>query len=117
MNFVFSISVLDKSSCSSTSALIFPLRISFKTFSCDGKRFISCPDSLPIVDAKTGYGVTPWEEDFYVGREVLVLTMDAPPIWQSEQGLKIFGPQVFEPLWTEYTPVRELLSKSSGHKR
>jgi DUF917 family protein len=78
----------------------------------NGKRFITCPDSLPIVDAKTGYGVTPWEEDFYVGREVLVLTMDAPPIWQSERGLKIFGPQVFEPLWTEYTPARELMSKN-----
>jgi DUF917 family protein len=73
------------------------------------QQFISCPDSLPIVDAKTGYGLTPWEEDFTEGREVIILARDAPKIWQSVKGLQVFGPQVFEPAWTKYTAASEIV--------
>ena len=81
----------------------------------NGKRFISCPDSLPIVDAKTGLGLTPWENDFYKGREVVVFAIDAPAIWRSKRGLKIFGPQVFEPSWTKYTSAKEMVRLNRSH--
>ncbi|MHA2053910.1 MAG: DUF917 domain-containing protein [Candidatus Hodarchaeales archaeon] len=76
----------------------------------NGKEFITCPDSLPIVDAKTGLGLTPWENDFEEGKEVVVFARDASEIWRSEKGLKIFGPQVFEPTWTKYIPASEKIS-------
>ncbi len=79
------------------------------------KPFISCPDSMPIVDARTGYGVTPWEEDFYEGREVVVFAKDAPTIWQSEKGLQIFGPQIFESTWRTYTPASEKIREYFPH--
>jgi DUF917 family protein len=76
------------------------------------QQFISCPDSLPLVDAKTGYGLTPWEEDLTEGREVVILARDAPKIWQSVRGLQVFGPQIFEPAWTKYTVASEMIAKN-----
>ena len=67
--------------------------------------FITCPDSFPIVDSTTGYGLTPWEDDFSKGREVEVFAIDAPSIWQSNEGLRVFGPKVFDPTWEEYIPA------------
>ncbi|MFX1537158.1 MAG: DUF917 domain-containing protein [Promethearchaeota archaeon] len=68
----------------------------------DNKSFITCPDSLLIVDAKTGYGLTPWEEDFEKGRLIVVFAREAPKIWRSKKGLKVIGPQLFDPNWPEY---------------
>jgi DUF917 family protein len=66
------------------------------------KRYISCPDSIIIVDSQTGYGLTPWEDDFVEGRIVTVLTREAPEIWKTERGLEIFGPQNFDKNWQKY---------------
>ena len=66
------------------------------------KRYISCPDSIIIVDAQTGFGLTPWEDDFKEGRLVTVLIRKAAEIWQSEKGLEIFGPQNFDESWAKY---------------
>ncbi|MFX1251578.1 MAG: DUF917 domain-containing protein [Promethearchaeota archaeon] len=71
----------------------------------DNRPFITCPDSLCIVDAKTGYGLTPWEEDFEKGRLIVVFAREAPKIWRSEKGLKVFGPQLFDPNWPKYQPL------------
>jgi len=75
----------------------------------DKNQFITCPDGLYIVDSKTGYGLSPWEEDFQKGREVAVFVHDAPDIWRSEKGLAIFGPEVFAENWGPYKSLKELL--------
>ncbi len=75
----------------------------------DNKQFITCPDGFYIVDTKTGCGLTPWEEDFSKGREITVLTRDAPSIWNTEKGLSIFGPEVFDNNWGSYKKASSLL--------
>ncbi|MHA2250609.1 MAG: DUF917 domain-containing protein [Candidatus Kariarchaeaceae archaeon] len=68
----------------------------------NNENFVTCPDSLIIVDSNTGYGLTPWENDFETGRMVCVFAKDAPGVWQSKEGLKVFGPHQFENSWSEY---------------
>jgi DUF917 family protein len=65
----------------------------------DGKQYITCPDSLLVVDRFTGKGLTPWIDDFIENREVAVFVKTSAPIWKSKKGLEIFGPQVFHPGW------------------
>jgi DUF917 family protein len=65
----------------------------------DEKQYITCPDSLLIVDRNTGKGLTPWEDDFPKGREVAVFMKPSAPIWKTKKGMEIFGPQVFQPRW------------------
>ncbi|MHA1259979.1 MAG: DUF917 domain-containing protein [Candidatus Heimdallarchaeaceae archaeon] len=65
------------------------------------REYISCPDSIIIVDSKTGYGLTPWEEDFTKGRTVTVLTQEAAKIWKTTKGLEVFGPQNFDKSWNK----------------
>jgi len=65
----------------------------------DNKQYISCPDSLLVVDRHTGKGLTPWKDDFPKNREVAVFMMPSALIWKSKKGMKIFGPQVFQPEW------------------
>jgi DUF917 family protein len=63
----------------------------------NGEQYITCPDSLLIVDRKTGRGLTPWEEDFaQQDLEVAVFARESALIWQTKTGLDIFGPQVFQ---------------------
>jgi DUF917 family protein len=68
----------------------------------NNKRYVTCPDGLYVVDAFSGYGLTPWEDDFIKGRQVAVFTSDAASIWHSEKGLEIFGPRAFDKKWEEY---------------
>jgi DUF917 family protein len=75
----------------------------------NGHPFITCPDSLLIVDSHTGLGLTPWEDDFEEGRSVTAFARDAPKIWHSEAGLRIFGPHAFHGSWPEYQPASSLL--------
>ncbi|MCE7743062.1 MAG: DUF917 domain-containing protein [Candidatus Heimdallarchaeota archaeon] len=73
------------------------------------KKYITCPDGFYIVDSTTGYGLTPWEEDFSKGREITIFTRDAPEIWKSEKGLDVFGPEVFDKNWGPYRDASSLL--------
>ncbi|MHA2226761.1 MAG: DUF917 domain-containing protein [Candidatus Hodarchaeales archaeon] len=66
----------------------------------DGKQYISCPDSLLVVDFLTGKGLTPWEDEFQEDREIAVLVRPSASIWKTRKGLEVFGPQVFQPRWT-----------------
>lgn len=65
----------------------------------DEKQYITCPDSLLVVDRSTGKGLTPWEDDFLKDREVAVFMKPSAPIWKTKKGLEIFGPQVFQQGW------------------
>jgi DUF917 family protein len=63
----------------------------------NGEQFVTCPDSLLIVDRETGRGLTPWKEDFtQKDLEVAVFARESAKIWQTKKGLEIFGPQVFQ---------------------
>ncbi len=68
----------------------------------NNKPYVTCPDGFYIVDTQTGYGLTPWENDYYENREISIFIQDAPEIWISQKGLSIFGPKVFDNQWNEY---------------
>ncbi|MFX1508049.1 MAG: DUF917 domain-containing protein [Promethearchaeota archaeon] len=65
----------------------------------DEEKYITCPDSLLVVDRHTGKGLTPWKDDFLKNREVAVFMKPSALIWKTEKGMKIFGPQVFRSEW------------------
>lgn len=78
----------------------------------DGEPFVTCPDLICIVDAKTAFGLSNWKNDFTVGREVVVVGIPAHPIWRTEKGLKLFGPAHFD-FAIPYTPIEEIVHKLS----
>jgi len=73
----------------------------------DEKPYASCPDSICILDADSGEGLTNWENDFVEGRRVAVVGLKAAPPWRTEKGLTIFGPKRFG-FNMEYTPIESL---------
>ena len=78
----------------------------------NNKPFITCPDLICIVDAKTAFGLSNWKDDFSAGREVVVIGIPAHPLWRTEKGLKIFGPTHFG-YDIPYTPLEEIIEKIS----
>ena len=79
----------------------------------DNQQFISCPDSIIIVDSSTGLGLTPWEEDFQKERMVNIYALEAPDIWKTKEGLQVFGPHLFEKEWKEYKPLSSFIDFSA----
>jgi len=76
----------------------------------DGKRYVTCPDSICVVDTKTGLGLSNWGNDFAGGRRVTVFGIKAHELFRTAKGLERFGPMAFG-YDNEYTPV-EILAKS-----
>ncbi|MFX1282637.1 MAG: DUF917 domain-containing protein [Promethearchaeota archaeon] len=77
----------------------------------DGKEYITCPDSLLIVDRFSGKGLTPWTDDFKKNREVAVFAKASASIWKTKKGLDVFGPQVFHPRWKYHSYENQLKKK------
>ena len=61
----------------------------------DGKPYITCPDSIFVVDASTGLGLSNWGGDFSKGREVVVFGRRAHRLFRTAKGLKVFSPKSF----------------------
>lgn len=61
----------------------------------NGKPIVTSPDIICVVDSKTGEGLTPWSNDFFKNRSVVVIGAKNASIWYSEKGLEIFGPEHF----------------------
>ncbi|NHJ41074.1 MAG: DUF917 domain-containing protein [Asgard group archaeon] len=61
----------------------------------NGEPFATSPDILCVVDSETGEGLTPWSNDFFKNRSVVVIGAKNDSIWYSERGLEIFGPRHF----------------------
>lgn len=59
----------------------------------DGEVLVSVPDNVTIIDAETGHAIT--TEMLRYGQRVSVLAWACDPIWRSERGLELAGPQAF----------------------
>ncbi len=76
----------------------------------DNQPFVTVPDLICVVDAKTGEGLTPWSNDFPNNRSVVVIGKKNHSIWYSQKGLDIFGPQHFG-FDFNYQPFEKIVNK------
>lgn len=74
----------------------------------DGRPFVTCPDSICVVDLKTGLGLSNWGSDFVKGRKVVVFGVKAHELFRTTKGLERFGPRYFGQD-IEYTPIERLI--------
>lgn len=72
--------------------------------------FVTCPDTICIVDATTAKGLSNWDDDFQRGRPVVVFGVQAYELWRTERGLELFSPKYFG-YDIEYKPVEELVKE------
>jgi DUF917 family protein len=78
----------------------------------NGTPVVTCPDSLCILDAENGRGMSNWVEDLkaYIGRRVVVVGVPAAKIWMTKRGLEIFGPRHLG-FNLDYTPIEGLVRR------
>jgi len=81
----------------------------------DEKPYASCPDSICVLDAESGEGLTNWEDDFVQGRRVTVVGLRAAPQWRTGRGVRTFGPKHFG-FNIEHTPIESLQVELRGKK-
>lgn len=74
----------------------------------DRKPFVTCPDSICVVDTKTGLGLSNWGNDLVNGRKVTVFGVKAHELFRTAKGLERFSPRSFGHD-IEYTPVERLV--------
>jgi len=74
----------------------------------DGKPYATCPDSICILDASSGEGLSAWAPDLktQIGREVDILGFRADKLWRTDKGISIFGPRHFG-YDIDYVPVEK----------
>jgi DUF917 family protein len=72
----------------------------------NGKPYATCPDSICIVDAASGDGLSTWIENLstYERRDVEILGFKANKLWRTEKGTGLFGPKHFG-YDIQYTPL------------
>lgn len=76
----------------------------------DGTPYVTCPDSICVVDAKTGLGLSNWGDDFASGRRVVVFGVKAHELFRTPKGLERFSPKSFG-YDIEYTPLERLVKQ------
>jgi hypothetical protein len=72
------------------------------------KPYVTCPDTICVVDAKTGEGLSAWGQEFTKNREVTVLGTKAHKIWRTEKGVELFSPRHFG-FDIKYRPIGSLI--------
>lgn len=72
--------------------------------------FVTCPDTICIVDATTAKGLSNWGDDFQRGRPVVVFGVQAYELWRTERGLELFSPKYFG-YDIEYKPIENLVKE------
>jgi hypothetical protein len=77
----------------------------------DNKPYVTCPDLLCVMDAKTGEGLSNWGTDFAKGREVAVVGYKIDPLWRTDKGLKIFNPMHFG-YDIKYRPIEKVINRA-----
>ncbi|MGC8961934.1 MAG: DUF917 domain-containing protein [Candidatus Bathyarchaeia archaeon] len=76
----------------------------------DGRPFVTCPDTICVVDSEKGFGLSCWGEDFKSGRCVTVIGRQSHKIWRMKDGIKIFGPRHFG-FDIEYRPIEDVIEE------
>jgi hypothetical protein len=76
----------------------------------NGKPYVTCPDTVCVVDAKTGEGLSAWGREFKKDREVVVVGRKAHKIWRTKRGTKLFSPKHFG-FDIEYRPIENIVEK------
>lgn len=59
----------------------------------DGEVLVSVPDLISLVDSETGEAIS--TENLRFGQRVAVLAWACHPLWRTERGLELTGPQAF----------------------
>jgi len=72
----------------------------------DDKPWITSPDIIEIIDAKTGEPIT--NTDIKKGDKVTVIGMKSEPIFRSPEGLKVLGPKHFG-FELDYKPIEKIV--------
>ncbi|MFX1301445.1 MAG: DUF917 domain-containing protein [Promethearchaeota archaeon] len=67
---------------------------------------VSSPDSICVVDAKTGDGIAIDKAELRAERIVSVIGIPSAPQWRTKKGIELFGPSHFQ-LQMEYTPIEK----------
>jgi len=75
--------------------------------------YVTCPDTICIVDAETGEGLSAWGQEFTKNREIAVLGRKAHKIWRTEKGIELFSPKHFG-FHIKYEPIESLVKHRSG---
>lgn len=90
------------------------LKISFKNEHLvswlDDKPYVSCPDTICVVDEKTGRGLSNWGSDFAKGRRVVAFGMRANRFFKTKKGMEIFSPRPFGYDFG-YVPIERLVKR------
>lgn len=72
------------------------------------KPYVTCPDSVCVVDAKTSEGISAWGREFRKKREVVIVGKKAYKIWRTRRGIELFSPRHFG-FDIEYKPIEDLM--------
>jgi DUF917 family protein len=72
------------------------------------KPYVTCPDTICVVDARIGEGLSTWGQEFTKNREVVVLGRKAHKIWRTRKGIELFSPKHFG-FHIKYKPIEGLM--------
>lgn len=72
------------------------------------KPYATCPDSICMIDATSGEGLSAWVPNLksQIGREVEILGFRADKLWRTDKGISLFGPRHFG-YDIDYAPVEK----------
>jgi hypothetical protein len=73
--------------------------------------YVTCPDTICVVDAKTGEGLSVWGQEFGKNREVVVFGRRAYKIWRTKRGIELFSPRHFG-FDIGYRPIEDIVGET-----
>jgi hypothetical protein len=76
----------------------------------DGKPYVTCPDTICVLDAKTGLGLSNWGGDFSNGRQIVAFGIRANRFFRTKKGLESFSPKSFGYDF-KHVPIETLIKK------
>ena len=78
----------------------------------DDQPYVTCPDSICIVDSKNCKGFTHFGKvPDYAGKEAIVFGLAAHKLWRTKKGIETWNPKRYG-FDLDYTPIEEVLCES-----
>ena len=78
----------------------------------DDQPYVTCPDSICIVDSKNCKGLTHFGKvPDYAGKEAIVFGLAAHKLWRTKKGIETWNPKRYG-FDLDYTPIEEVLCES-----